>query len=68
MLVIIPLKEKYLNKEYTSARITTKEGFTYGKFEIRAALPNGKMLRPAFFMIPEKFEECCQSWTNRCHG
>jgi beta-glucanase (GH16 family) len=56
ILAIIPIKEKYLNKEYTSARITTREGFTYGKFEIRATLPEGKMLRPAFFMIPEIFD------------
>jgi beta-glucanase (GH16 family) len=56
MLAIRAIKEKYLNKEYTSARITIKEGFTYGKFEISAALPKGKMLRPSFFMIPEKFE------------
>ena len=55
-LAITAIHEKLLNKEYTSARITTREGFTYGRFEIRAALPKGKMLRPAFFMIPEKLD------------
>ncbi|HEY6436953.1 MAG TPA: family 16 glycosylhydrolase, partial [Ignavibacteriaceae bacterium] len=55
-LAITVIREKYLNKEYTSARITTKENFTYGRFEIRAALPKGEMLRPAIFMIPEKFD------------
>ena len=53
-LVIAVIKEKYLNKEYTSAKINTRESFTYGRFEIRAALPKGKMLRPAILMIPEK--------------
>jgi hypothetical protein len=53
-LAITVIKEKHLNKEYTSAKITTREGFSYGRFEIRAALPKGKMLRPAFFMPPEK--------------
>jgi beta-glucanase (GH16 family) len=52
-LAITVIHEKHLNKEYTSAKITTREGFTYGRFEIRAALPKGKMLRPAFFMPPE---------------
>jgi beta-glucanase (GH16 family) len=56
-LAITVIREKHSNKEYTSAKITTKEGFTYGRFEIRAALPKGKMLRPAFFMIP--MNTCC---------
>ena len=53
-LSIAALREtqKYLNKDFTSAMITTKEGFTFGKFEIRAALPKGKMLRPAIYFIP----------------
>jgi beta-glucanase (GH16 family) len=55
-LAITAIRENYSNKEYTSAKITTKEGFTYGRFEIRAALPKGKMLRPAFFMPPEIFD------------
>jgi hypothetical protein len=56
-LAITVIREKYLNKEYTSAKITTREGFTCGRFEIRAALPKGKMLRPAMVMIPMKI--CC---------
>ncbi len=56
-LAITVIREKYLNKEYTSAKITTREGFTYGRFEIRAALPKGKMLRPAMVMIPMNI--CC---------
>jgi len=51
-LAITAIYEKHLNKDYTSGKIITKQGFTYGRFEIRAALPKGKMLRPAIFMIP----------------
>ncbi|CAG2168124.1 unnamed protein product [Oppiella nova] len=40
------------NKKFSSAMITTTKSWTYGRFEIRAALPNGKMLRPDFNMIP----------------
>jgi hypothetical protein len=51
-LSLIAIHEKHLNKEFTSAKITTKQGFTNGRYEIRAALPEGKMLRPAIFLIP----------------
>jgi len=51
-LVITAISQKHLNKDYTSGKIITKQGFTYGRFEIRAALPKGKMLRPEILMIP----------------
>ncbi len=51
-LSLIAIREKHLNKEFTSAKITTKQGFTYARYEIRAALPAGKMLRPAIYLIP----------------
>ncbi|CAG2176217.1 unnamed protein product, partial [Oppiella nova] len=35
-------KKKGFNKEYNSAKITTRQSWTYGRFEIRAALPTGK--------------------------
>jgi len=41
-----------LNKNFTSGRIITNSAFTYGRFEVRAALPEGKMLRPNIFMLP----------------
>jgi hypothetical protein len=56
-LAITVIREKHLNKEYTSSKITTREGFTYGRFEIRAALPKGKMLRPAILMIPKEYND-----------
>lgn len=47
------LKQKMENREYTSARLVTmgKADFTYGKIEIRAKLPPGRGLWPAFWML-----------------
>jgi len=41
-------------KSYTSARLSTENiaSWLYGKFEMRAKLPKGKMLWPAFWMLP----------------
>lgn len=43
------------SKEYTSGRLDTKDKFspTYGRFEIRAKLPNGKGLWPAHWLYPQ---------------
>jgi hypothetical protein len=51
-LSLIAIHEKHLNKEFTSAKIATKQGFTDARYQIRAALPEGKMLRPAIYLIP----------------
>ncbi len=42
--------------DYTSAKLTTKGTFskTYGRYEMRAKLPKGKGLWPAFWMLPEE--------------
>ncbi|MCT4784014.1 MULTISPECIES: carbohydrate binding domain-containing protein [Exiguobacterium] len=42
--------------DYTSAKLTTKGTFskTYGRYEMRAKLPLGKGLWPAFWMMPEQ--------------
>ncbi len=59
-LVIRAQKERYSGcgtlREYTSAKITGrgKFDFRYGKVSIRAKLPAGKGLWPAFWMLPSK--------------
>ncbi len=52
-LKIKALRQKMDNREYTSARMVTrgKADFTYGKIEIRAKLPPGRGLWPAFWML-----------------
>lgn len=54
-LVIQPVKMKKDGSDYyTSGRINTqnKHDFTYGRFEARCKVPNGKGFLPAFWMMP----------------
>lgn len=53
-LHIRALEERFVNRNYTSARIRTKDkaDFKYGKFEIRAKNPTGQGLWPAIWMMP----------------
>lgn len=55
LLVIDARKEDYEGKQYTSARLLSKEGWTYGKFEIRARLPEGRGTWPAIWMLPDEW-------------
>ncbi len=54
MLHIVALEERYEGMNYTSARIRTKDkgDWLYGRFEIRAKLPEGQGIWPAIWMLP----------------
>lgn len=54
-LVIEAHQEHVQGNAYTSAKLTTegKGSWTYGKFEIRAKMPQGKGIWPAIWMMPE---------------
>jgi beta-glucanase (GH16 family) len=55
-LVIEARKEDYKGKPYTSAKIITrdKKAFLFGRIDIRAKLPKGKGIWPAFWMMPQE--------------
>ena len=53
-LHIRALDDSFANRSYSSARIRTKDkaDFKYGKFEIRAKVPEGQGMWPAIWMMP----------------
>ena len=53
-LTITANHESFGGRDYTSARLRTKNlgDWTYGRFEMRARMPVGQGLWPAFWMLP----------------
>ena len=53
-LTITAIKEPFGGKNYTSARLVTKQkgDWLYGRVEVRAKLPSGKGTWPAIWMLP----------------
>ena len=51
-LIIEARKESFRGSEYTSARIKTKNSWKYGRFEIRAKLPQGRGTWCALWGLP----------------
>ena len=53
-LVIEARKEAYEGKNYTSARLVSKNkgDWKYGRIEVRARIPHGKGIWPAIWMLP----------------
>ena len=54
-MIIEAKAEPFGGKNYTSARIKTqgKKTFKFGRVDIRAILPKGKGIWPAFWMLPQ---------------
>ncbi|MBM3449318.1 MAG: glycoside hydrolase family 16 protein [Bacteroidetes bacterium] len=58
VLIIEAHKENWDNANYTSARLVTrnKGDWNYGRFEIRAKLPQGIGIWPAIWMLPTNWK------------
>jgi len=68
-LVIEAHKEDFGNATYTSGRVHTsgKGDFLYGRFEVRAKLPQGKGTWPAIWMLPSdpfRYASSCSAGTD----
>src|SRR5947199_2440745 len=57
-LIIEARREKFSNREYTSARLKTQglSAWRYGRIEARLQIPRGQGLWPAFWMLAETCE------------
>ncbi|MDZ5472293.1 glycoside hydrolase family 16 protein [Bacillus sp. 31A1R] len=57
-LVLEARQEAYEKMNYTSAKLTTKgkAAWKYGRFSIRAKMPEGQGIWPAIWMMPEDME------------
>jgi beta-glucanase (GH16 family) len=64
VLKITARKEAYSGKDYTSARLVTKNkaDWLYGRIEVRAKLPKGRGTWPAIWMLPT--ENAYGGWPN----
>jgi len=50
------LKTPYQGSDIISARMNTVKSWKYGYFEMRAKLPGGRGTWPAFWMLPQNFQ------------
>lgn len=62
-LIIEAHNEPYKGNKYTSTKMTTKDKafWKYGRFVIRARLPEGQGIWPAIWMMPKDME-CYSGW------
>ncbi len=62
ILVIEARQERYITRNYTSARLITKglQTFMYGRIEARIQIPTGQGIWPAFWLLGDNFDEV--SW------
>jgi beta-glucanase (GH16 family) len=52
VLIIEARRENWQARSYTSARLNSRQGWTYGRIEARAKLPRGRGTWPAIWTLP----------------
>ncbi len=62
LLIIRALKESYKNQQYTSARLNSRQGWLYGRIEVKAKLPSGRGTWPALWMLPDEWNYGDGGW------
>lgn len=61
-LVLNAIQGSYGGENYTSAKLSSKESWKYGRFEFRAKLPAGTGLWPAIWMLPQDMSVYGGEW------
>ena len=61
-LIIEARREDWQGSRYTSARLNSRQGWTYGRVEVRAKVPRGRGTWPAIWMLPIKGEYAKGGW------
>jgi beta-glucanase (GH16 family) len=61
-LLISAREETFRNREYTSARLNSESSWTYGRFEIRAQVPEGRGTWPALWLLASQDTYGDQFW------
>jgi licheninase len=61
-LIIEARREDWQGSRFTSARLNSRAGWTYGRIEVRAKLPRGRGTWPAIWMLPVRGEYATGGW------
>jgi beta-glucanase (GH16 family) len=65
VLIVEARREPWQGKAYTSARLSSRAGWTYGRFEARAKLPRGRGTWPAIWMLPVRGTYASGGWPDK---
>jgi beta-glucanase (GH16 family) len=57
VLIIEARRERFQNADYTSASLTSRASWTYGRIEVRAKLPKGRGTWPAIWTLGTNIRE-----------